>query len=149
TGLEAPETGDLHLVTSLERLSDASAVGSEDGVHSLLCLGLAKIRPRGQLLSEFRFVHRGLLCKGGELQETQRQPPSASNSRTAVRLRQESFLLKTKVSARSYEPTESLGRELQAARDIAHAFLTARHPVEVYRLALGRVAPLVGASFGC
>lgn len=53
------------------------------------------------------------------------------------------------MSARSYETTESLGRELQAARDIAHAFLTARHPVEVYRLALGRVAPLVGASFGC
>jgi signal transduction histidine kinase len=40
-------------------------------------------------------------------------------------------------------------RELQAAREIAHAFLTARTPDEVYRLALERVAPVVGAAFGC
>ena len=40
-------------------------------------------------------------------------------------------------------------RELQAAREIAHAFLTADRPTEVYRLALERVAVLVGASFGC
>jgi signal transduction histidine kinase len=40
-------------------------------------------------------------------------------------------------------------RELQAAREIAQAFLTARYPTEVYRVALERVAPLVGASFGC
>jgi signal transduction histidine kinase len=40
-------------------------------------------------------------------------------------------------------------RELQAAREIAQAFLTARHPAEVYRLALERVSPLVGASFAC
>src|SRR5690606_22269496 len=64
-GFKAPETGDLHLVAGLERLSDNPAVGTKDGVHSLLCLGLAKIRPLGQLLSEFRFVHRGLLCEGG------------------------------------------------------------------------------------
>jgi signal transduction histidine kinase len=53
------------------------------------------------------------------------------------------------VSARSYAPASDLRRELQAAREIAHAFLNARRPAEVYRLALGRVAPLVGASFGC
>jgi signal transduction histidine kinase len=40
-------------------------------------------------------------------------------------------------------------RELTAAREIAHAFLTARTPDEVYRLALERVAPVVGAAFGC
>jgi signal transduction histidine kinase len=40
-------------------------------------------------------------------------------------------------------------RELQAAREIAHAFLTADRPTEVYRLALERVAVLVGAAFGC
>jgi signal transduction histidine kinase len=40
-------------------------------------------------------------------------------------------------------------RELRAAREIAHAFLTARTPDEVYRLALERVAPVVGAAFGC
>lgn len=40
-------------------------------------------------------------------------------------------------------------RELQVVNEIAHAFLTARRPAEVYRLALERVAPLVGASFGC
>ena len=47
------------------------------------------------------------------------------------------------------DPTPTTLRELQAAREIAHAFLNARHPAEVYRLALERVAPLVGASFGC
>ncbi|HEX2191537.1 MAG TPA: HAMP domain-containing sensor histidine kinase [Longimicrobiaceae bacterium] len=46
--------------------------------------------------------------------------------------------------------TDSLAvRELQAAREIAHAFLTAGSPTEVYRLALERVSVLVGASFGC
>ena len=39
------------------------------------------------------------------------------------------------------------GRELQVVGDIAHAFLRAAQPVEVYRLALDRVTPLVGASF--
>ncbi|HEX7120266.1 MAG TPA: ATP-binding protein [Longimicrobiales bacterium] len=38
-------------------------------------------------------------------------------------------------------------RELEVVREIAHAFLTATRPVEVYRLALARVTPLVGASF--
>jgi signal transduction histidine kinase len=40
-------------------------------------------------------------------------------------------------------------RELQAARDIAQAFLTAGSPAEVYDLALARVTPLVGAAFSC
>ncbi len=40
-------------------------------------------------------------------------------------------------------------RELQAAREITHAFLTADTPTEVYRLALERVSRLVGAAFGC
>jgi signal transduction histidine kinase len=40
-------------------------------------------------------------------------------------------------------------RELQAAQEIAQAFLRAPRPAEVYRLALERVAPLIGASFGC
>jgi len=39
-------------------------------------------------------------------------------------------------------------RELDVAREIAHAFLTANSPVEVYRLALARLTPLVEASFG-
>jgi signal transduction histidine kinase len=39
-------------------------------------------------------------------------------------------------------------REVQAVREIAHAFLTAATPAEVYRLALERVSPLVGAAFG-
>ena len=43
---------------------------------------------------------------------------------------------------------DTLLRELQAAREIAHAFLTAASPHEVYRLALERVSPLVGAAFG-
>jgi signal transduction histidine kinase len=40
-------------------------------------------------------------------------------------------------------------REVQIAGEIAKAFLRAERPYEVYRLALERVAPLVGASFGC
>ena len=39
-------------------------------------------------------------------------------------------------------------RELDVAREIAHAFLTANTAVEVYRLALARLTPLVNASFG-
>jgi signal transduction histidine kinase len=39
-------------------------------------------------------------------------------------------------------------RELEIAREIAHAFLTANTAVEVYRLALARLTPLVNASFG-
>lgn len=39
--------------------------------------------------------------------------------------------------------------ELRIVGEIARAFLTARHPVEVYRLALERLVPLVGASFAC
>lgn len=40
-------------------------------------------------------------------------------------------------------------RELAALREIVHAFLTADQPEEVYRLALARVTPLVGAAFAC
>jgi signal transduction histidine kinase len=38
-------------------------------------------------------------------------------------------------------------RELDVAREIANAFLTASTPVEVYRLSLARVTPLVRATF--
>ena len=44
--------------------------------------------------------------------------------------------------------TDSLrDRELDVAREVANAFLTASTPVEVYRLGLARVTPLVRASF--
>ncbi|CAN5668778.1 hypothetical protein BH23GEM10_BH23GEM10_11760 [soil metagenome] len=38
-------------------------------------------------------------------------------------------------------------RELEVAREIAHAFITATSPLEVYRLALARLTPLMRASF--
>ena len=38
-------------------------------------------------------------------------------------------------------------RELELSREIADAFLTAQHPLELYRIALARVTPLIGASF--
>ncbi|HEX7049687.1 MAG TPA: ATP-binding protein [Longimicrobiales bacterium] len=45
-------------------------------------------------------------------------------------------------------PLESLQRrELEIVREVAHAFLTATQPLEVYRLALARVTPLVEARF--
>ena len=44
--------------------------------------------------------------------------------------------------------SESLrARELDVAREVAHAFVSATTPVEVYRLALARLTPLVRASF--
>jgi signal transduction histidine kinase len=45
--------------------------------------------------------------------------------------------------------TQPAVRELRAAAEIARAFLRSESPGEVYRLALERVAPLVGAAFGC
>jgi signal transduction histidine kinase len=42
---------------------------------------------------------------------------------------------------------EAAYRELVAVREIAHAFLTADRPEDVFRFALERVTPLVGASF--
>ena len=38
-------------------------------------------------------------------------------------------------------------RELRAVREIAHAFLTADRPQEVFQFALDRVSPIVGATF--
>ena len=38
-------------------------------------------------------------------------------------------------------------RELIVVREIAHAFLTAEHPEDVFQFALERVSPLLGASF--
>ena len=38
-------------------------------------------------------------------------------------------------------------RELELSREIAEAFLTAQHPLELYRIALARVTPLIDASF--
>ena len=38
-------------------------------------------------------------------------------------------------------------QELEAVREIAHAFLSASRPIEVYRLALVRLTPIVNASF--
>ncbi|NUQ21797.1 MAG: HAMP domain-containing histidine kinase [Gemmatimonadaceae bacterium] len=43
--------------------------------------------------------------------------------------------------------SDSAVRELMAVREIAHAFLTADRPQDVYQFALDRVSPLVGAHF--
>ena len=42
---------------------------------------------------------------------------------------------------------EAALRELMAVREIAHAFLTADRPQEVFQFALDRVSPVVGATF--
>jgi len=52
-------------------------------------------------------------------------------------------------SIRGYTTVAGNDREMQVAGEIAHAFLTSAHPADVYRLALERVTPLVGAAFGC
>ena len=38
-------------------------------------------------------------------------------------------------------------RELEISREIAEAFLQAQHPLELYRIALASVTPIIGASF--
>ena len=45
------------------------------------------------------------------------------------------------------EGTDFALKELMAVREIAHAFLTADRPEELYQFTLERVSPLVGASF--
>jgi signal transduction histidine kinase len=45
------------------------------------------------------------------------------------------------------QPSETAVRELLAVREVAHAFLHADRPEEVFQFALERVRPLVGASF--
>ena len=45
------------------------------------------------------------------------------------------------------ETPDSAIRELMAVREIAHAFLHADRPEEVFQFALDRVSPLVGATF--
>jgi signal transduction histidine kinase len=47
------------------------------------------------------------------------------------------------------DPRGASLRELRAAAEIASAFLGGDSPAGVYRLALERVGPLVGAAFGC
>jgi signal transduction histidine kinase len=44
-------------------------------------------------------------------------------------------------------PSSGTPSEMEIASELAHAFLTAGQPLEVYRLALARVTPLVGAQF--
>ena len=43
--------------------------------------------------------------------------------------------------------SKSPERELQLIREIADAFLRAQHPLELYRIALAQVTPLIDASF--
>lgn len=44
-------------------------------------------------------------------------------------------------------PDDEFLRELRAIREIAHAFLMADRPADVYQLALDRVTPILGAAF--
>lgn len=44
-------------------------------------------------------------------------------------------------------PDAMIVRELRAVREIAHAFLVAERPVDVYQFALDRVTPILGAAF--
>jgi signal transduction histidine kinase len=48
---------------------------------------------------------------------------------------------------RSKRTTSLQHRELELRRDIAEAYFNATSPIEVYRLALARVTPLIAASF--
>ena len=45
------------------------------------------------------------------------------------------------------DPASLKQRELELTREIAAAFLSAQHPLELYRNALAQITPLVGATF--
>ena len=49
--------------------------------------------------------------------------------------------------AQHADSSDAALRELMAVREIAHAFLTADRPQEVFQFALDRVSPVVGATF--
>ena len=49
----------------------------------------------------------------------------------------------------SLDSSDAGVRELIAVREIVQAFLTAERPGDVYKFALDRVSPLVGAAFAC
>jgi signal transduction histidine kinase len=71
------------------------------------------------------------------------------NSRWPVQSRQERNSVPVEHRAEVGAPAAQAVRELRVASEIAQAFLSAKRPIEVYRLALERVAPLVDASLGC
>jgi len=49
----------------------------------------------------------------------------------------------------TYAPALLRHHAMEVAAEIAHALLTASSPLDVYRLALARVTPIVGADFAC
>jgi signal transduction histidine kinase len=53
----------------------------------------------------------------------------------------------TSPSGTAASGSDAAVRELMAVREIVHAFLTADRPEEVFRFALERVSPVVGATF--
>ena len=71
------------------------------------------------------------------------QPSAAGNKRG---LRPRPGLVDAPPSVGSHATT-MVTRELMAVREIAHAFLTADRPEEVFQFALDRVSPVVGATF--
>ncbi|HWJ21365.1 MAG TPA: GAF domain-containing sensor histidine kinase [Gemmatimonadaceae bacterium] len=72
-------------------------------------------------------------------------PPRADDESPAAHAKQ-SVVSVAATAATATAPDFQL-RELMAVREIAHAFLTADRPEEVFRFALERVSPLVGAAF--
>jgi signal transduction histidine kinase len=66
-----------------------------------------------------------------------------------VQSRQERISVPVEQQTEPGAPGAQVVRELRVASEIAQAFLSAKRPIEVYRLALERVAPLVDASLGC
>jgi signal transduction histidine kinase len=75
--------------------------------------------------------------------------PSVESARPAAGNRGQRFRL-TPVDAPpsvAAQAASMVTRELMAVREIAHAFLTADRPEEVFQFALDRVSPVVGATF--
>ncbi|HET7456274.1 MAG TPA: GAF domain-containing sensor histidine kinase [Gemmatimonadaceae bacterium] len=73
-------------------------------------------------------------------------PPPRADSESSAAARPKQHQTPPSQAAAAASPDFQL-RELMAVREIAHAFLTADRPEEVFRFALERVSPLVGAAF--
>lgn len=69
-----------------------------------------------------------------------------ASSRTPELLSLKSTTANTKDSKR-LDPASLKQRELELTREIAAAFLSAQHPLELYRNALAQITPLVDATF--
>jgi len=95
---------------------------------------------------------RSRLDSGALAREARRRKVGARSNRAGLdgahQDRDTNFMPRHAQTAELHARAADAGqRELEAVHEIAQAFLAASHPVEVYRLALARLTPMVRADF--